>query len=647
MKFDRRNSSTCKRTVSILVTSGPTMSSQMVLLMMIAASTIAQTRADDQTTTTTPASVIRLLLSKSNQRIATAKTMTTATTTTMPYAPQVLPSVATSQLATTTTTAFPSHLLERLLIQAESLHLSHRISHEPNTTRGSSISDHEQEDTLELSKLITSTPATIQVFEEESTTSNAINKQQRQLTSRIGSSNKTVLDHLTQTPTRVSDYNDELSTSDPDYELMESNKISSTSSINNNREPPSPLDTSIGITISNTFETTSCEQAYRECDLRKACSPSLRAYQNECQSDLDRMLSVASSGNKTINMSNQQCPTPCLRALVGLRSSDNSEQLMNCDCEDDEYCLQSKSKSQSVCQKQVEEAIAPDTQVTCSVANWICMSDQSCMDALELFYENCRAPLLSQRQCTPKCNNSLTILYKQAKAAKLINCICDGSEEVFQYCEKYKTYTERYCLADSYESDNDSVAKDSDDNEAIYLNHSSNDNNNVNNNRTASGRDYDVAYDDEDINDTNNDDPSAISNLSKHQEDNYIPFISNRYFNNLQQQQHQQPLQLQSKKIHKQQQRQQQQPTNRPVKQRQKKLPPAQQHQHHQRQQQQHQNNRHPRRNRVLAYASTSSSSSRSTQLDLVTRGYAYCHLLLLPVMMILWLSTTSEDLVL
>lgn len=114
--------------------------------------------------------------------------------------------------------------------------------------------------------------------------------------------------------------------------------------------------------------------------------------------------------------------------------------LFQCRCTDDS-CEQQKKRVE-VCRPQVEEATREVSVVSCRVAEWICSADQLCNTALDYYYRNCKA-MFNGRKCSPRCNNSLSILLRQEKAAKLASCHCDGHETYD--CPKMRQNMQRLC----------------------------------------------------------------------------------------------------------------------------------------------------------------------------------------------------------
>lgn len=138
-----------------------------------------------------------------------------------------------------------------------------------------------------------------------------------------------------------------------------------------------------------------------------------------------------------------RCNARCENALVSLVSSDEGAELVQCDCEGSKYCEKSKKRIE-VCRPAVYTATAKDSIVSCTTARWICMSDVLCRTALEYYHIHCRG-LFHGNKCSYRCKNSLSILERQEKAAKLRTCYCDGSEDF--PCKRVKYNTERYCYS--------------------------------------------------------------------------------------------------------------------------------------------------------------------------------------------------------
>lgn len=385
-------------------------------------------------------------VSKNDQATMTSKPKSTTNneqnSATLASRPTLAPTTTTIKHKGTPTTpaGIENTWIESILINVESLNLNHDTNQE--SSKDIDSLSHNDEDDLNSNTsepIANSSQAPTDSGEDplETTTlsSSVLDQQQQQInatqysieSSLLGGSTDSNLSNNNTENINNNNNNNNRSTSyTPD---IESNNVSAVAIDNqiiiNDRNSSFPSESS---TTQAPEQSISCEQAYTQCALRKVCAPALKAYNDDCQ-DL-------------INNRTNQCSPKCLKAMIALRSSEEGDDLVNCDCHLNEYCTQSKQRSQA-CKPQVELAVDPKTVVSCSTASWICMADQLCSTALEYYYRNCQT-LFSQRHCSMRCNNSLSILYRQPKASKLINCHCDGSEEF--PCIKYKTYTERLCL---------------------------------------------------------------------------------------------------------------------------------------------------------------------------------------------------------
>ncbi|XP_050701882.1 growth arrest-specific protein 1-like [Eriocheir sinensis] len=192
------------------------------------------------------------------------------------------------------------------------------------------------------------------------------------------------------------------------------------------QNPPvtSPPQTSMPTPASKPI---SCEDANIKCALRAGCGMALQNYMLGC-ADL-------------IAGRSAECDPYCRNSLIALTSTEEGHELMDCICSDD-YCRESKERVE-VCRQEVLRANSNSTVVTCSVAHWICSADTLCAAAITFYDRFCRRMFLG-KGCSFRCNNSLAILQRQTKAAKLATCECDGTEPFD--CEGIKNNTVRLCF---------------------------------------------------------------------------------------------------------------------------------------------------------------------------------------------------------
>lgn len=171
---------------------------------------------------------------------------------------------------------------------------------------------------------------------------------------------------------------------------------------------------------------TSCEEAKWKCAYRTGCGMALQNYMVGCSA-------VLRDGTKT-------CPEICQHALIALTSTDEGKNLMTCECTDS-FCQETKQRVE-VCRPQVTRATRNESIVSCKVAQWICAADGVCSTALDYYHRYCRS-MFHGRKCSNRCKNSISILRRQEKAAKLDNCVCEGREDY--NCLAVRTNMARLC----------------------------------------------------------------------------------------------------------------------------------------------------------------------------------------------------------
>jgi len=169
-----------------------------------------------------------------------------------------------------------------------------------------------------------------------------------------------------------------------------------------------------------------CEDVRMRCAMGLGCSTALQHYFAKC----DRILQTDST----------TCPESCLYALVALTSTEDGKRMMDCKCRD-RYCEEMKARVE-VCRPFVLEASKNETVVPCELAHWVCMVDPVCTAALGYYQTYCRRMLVGVA-CTERCLNSVEILRRQEKAAKMNRCRCTGRSAV--ECLRNKERMVRLC----------------------------------------------------------------------------------------------------------------------------------------------------------------------------------------------------------
>ncbi|KAK0181353.1 hypothetical protein PV327_003645 [Microctonus hyperodae] len=170
------------------------------------------------------------------------------------------------------------------------------------------------------------------------------------------------------------------------------------------------------MTISTTIAIKApirCEDARLKCAYRTGCGRALQQYLTSC--------AAVFQGDSNI------CHESCQHALIALTSTDEGKELMTCECaKEDIMCLKTKERVE-ICRSSVNSAMNR-TRVSCRIATWICNADALCSTALYYYNGFCKS-MFHGKKCTHRCRNSIDILTRQEKAAKLNTCICDGAED--------------------------------------------------------------------------------------------------------------------------------------------------------------------------------------------------------------------------
>ncbi|KAG8336309.1 1,3-beta-glucanosyltransferase gas1 [Homalodisca vitripennis] len=131
---------------------------------------------------------------------------------------------------------------------------------------------------------------------------------------------------------------------------------------------------------------------------------------------------------------------PCHTRFIAQIQIEPSRKDITCECTD-EMCRETKERVE-VCRPQVTRATHNESIVSCRVAEWICSADGVCSTALDYYHHYCRS-MFQGRKCSNRCKNSISILRRQEKAAKLTTCVCDGREGYD--CVQIRTNMARLC----------------------------------------------------------------------------------------------------------------------------------------------------------------------------------------------------------
>jgi len=171
----------------------------------------------------------------------------------------------------------------------------------------------------------------------------------------------------------------------------------------------------------------SCDEARMKCAYRQGCGMALQNYLSGCSAVLQGPMTY--------------CPQICQHSLIALTSTEEGKDLMQCECSDD-FCENAKQRVE-ICRPSVTQATENDSVVSCTVAQVICQADALCSTALDYYNRYCKS-MFHGKKCTRRCHNSISILRRQEKAAKLDTCRCDGNEDYD--CPKIQANMARLCF---------------------------------------------------------------------------------------------------------------------------------------------------------------------------------------------------------
>lgn len=168
-----------------------------------------------------------------------------------------------------------------------------------------------------------------------------------------------------------------------------------------------------------------CYQALADCNTDGICGNKLKKYTRECETivDVDSFYTYSTMTNTTM----YPCSKSCIKSIKSLRKTDKGNALWSCDCLLDARCIALKTRTEKCL------AIANGTYrktVGCSYAYYKCMKDPTCKAAQMDFLTKC-AKIFTLTACTNHCLCSQKRLFSLAIGQPLLDCECDGSDELY------------------------------------------------------------------------------------------------------------------------------------------------------------------------------------------------------------------------
>ena len=168
-----------------------------------------------------------------------------------------------------------------------------------------------------------------------------------------------------------------------------------------------------------TCATINCYQALTDCHNDARCAIKLKHYSSECESIVDIY--------NTSNASKYPCSSSCVRAIKSLKQTEKGNALWKCNCIMEARCISLKTRTEKCL------AIENGTyrkRIGCTYAHYKCMKDSQCKEAQIDFLTKC-AKIFTLTECTDQCLCSQKRLFGLPTGRPLLNCECDGSDELY------------------------------------------------------------------------------------------------------------------------------------------------------------------------------------------------------------------------
>jgi growth arrest-specific protein 1 len=173
-----------------------------------------------------------------------------------------------------------------------------------------------------------------------------------------------------------------------------------------------------------------CDISLKKCTNKMTCGLALHDYRISCKQEL-------------YGRSNTSCSEICQLSVISLANTAEGYEYLNCDCADNEYCNLIRERTKS-CYPEVDESAK-----LCRVSELYCKADSTCLEALNYFNHLC-GKTLNGKECTKRCNNSLSILMRHRAGVNMKECICDGDTNYYKKCLSEKRNIFRQCYGIDY-----------------------------------------------------------------------------------------------------------------------------------------------------------------------------------------------------
>ncbi|RWS02245.1 Growth arrest-specific protein 1-like protein, partial [Dinothrombium tinctorium] len=175
---------------------------------------------------------------------------------------------------------------------------------------------------------------------------------------------------------------------------------------------------------------SNCDIALKKCTIRMPCGMALHDYRISCKQELYGLT--------------KSCSEHCQLAIVSLATTAEGFEYLYCDCADNEYCKLIRRRTQS-CDPRVKNNASH--RKPCKNAEVFCKANDICNEAYEHYKYICKDAIRGI-ECSKRCNNSISILWRQKAGMDLRNCSCEKqdiscmkeSENIMKLCYGLNDY---------------------------------------------------------------------------------------------------------------------------------------------------------------------------------------------------------------
>lgn len=169
-----------------------------------------------------------------------------------------------------------------------------------------------------------------------------------------------------------------------------------------------------------------CTIALGKCTRRMSCGIALHDYRISCKQELYGV--------------SKNCSELCQLSIISLASTPEGYDYIHCDCAQNEYCRLTRQRTEP-CNPKRNNRQEVDM---CRGAELVCRADTVCNTSYDYYKRHCNDLIKGRtRECSRRCNNTVSLLWRQKAGHSLRNCTCEkGSTK----CRRERESVMRSCI---------------------------------------------------------------------------------------------------------------------------------------------------------------------------------------------------------